>query len=633
MPHAPKRTSSPHAAKKSARAPSPAAKPRASSPSHAAAKPPAKKPPPRPAEPPPPPSEVNSAALAAPLLATARLDCVAAASLLAPLALLDAIRVGAVGALRGSFVGELAAAKLPLPRREDAPASAFWTAAELQKLYDALCEKHADEAAARFCKLFVMISARWLSKDEPDPQQFHLRRVADAAKMYIKSDDPLRGVKPLIFTPLGLKKADFCVFWDYASLFQGDGADARALHAAGTQVMGMLAAHQHTVLWIQSGLPPRFDASLASYEDSGWCHTEASLSALLKPSDHRLDLARRDKEATYAQLVANCLARRPPPSLPESVAGTLRREKKFSVDDDLAVASALYDSLFKAAAPAMTELRLANVGWTTHQLAGLAANAAHFPQLRAVDLSRNKLTAAADGALLAQLVAHGVTRLELSENKLHQEAKGALAASLAGGRLAELRCTALHLTADLATLEVTRKGLNDGDALLVASAMGSFMRGLTLLDLAGNQLAGVDGGGQGTHNLAAVQALFSAIAAAGSLSQVILSSNNLAGEIGPIKASSAKVSSRSGDAKVILVGDRCVYRGRSLTVTDVSEIADDYNIKASDLSVVRTIGDALCRSASLTACDLKDNGLGSEGKRDLGKITKSREAGGLKLAL
>ena len=47
----------------------------------------------------------------------------------------------------------------------------FWTGAELQKIYDDLLAKLEDpaETTRRFCKIFVTVSAPWLSKDEPDP--------------------------------------------------------------------------------------------------------------------------------------------------------------------------------------------------------------------------------------------------------------------------------------------------------------------------------------------------------------------------------------------------------------------------------------------------------------------------------
>ena len=152
------------------------------------------------------------------------------------------------------------------------------------------------------------------------------------------------------------------------------------------------------------------------------------------------------------------------------------------------------------------------------------------------------------------------------------------------------------------------------------------------IDLTSNKLSGVDNGGKGTHNMKAVSALFEAIKKASSLAEVDLSFNNLAGEFGPISAFNTKncnVSSRSGDPKNILVGDRANYEGRALTVTGSTANGDDFKIMVSDLSVVKLIGEAICGNDKLTSFTMSNNGLGPDGKRDLGKMIKQREADGL----
>ena len=63
---------------------------------------------------------------------------------------------------------------------------------------------------------------RWLTKEHPDPDGFHLRIVAAVAKLYMGEDDAILGssTSPLTaaFQAAGLGEPDFALFWDFASL-------------------------------------------------------------------------------------------------------------------------------------------------------------------------------------------------------------------------------------------------------------------------------------------------------------------------------------------------------------------------------------------------------------------------------
>ena len=126
-------------------------------------------------------------------------------------ALLDSVASGAIAALKGSWVAELQARGGKLPRRQDLPPQAFWTAKELRKLVKALGPDYA--------LLFVALSYRCMTKDHPDPHGFHLAIVARVARLYMHSDpdcSPLTAA----FKAAGLVAPDFALFWDFASLFQ-----------------------------------------------------------------------------------------------------------------------------------------------------------------------------------------------------------------------------------------------------------------------------------------------------------------------------------------------------------------------------------------------------------------------------
>jgi len=287
--------------------------------------------------------------------------------------LLESVASGAVAALKGSFVLGLMMANKPVVCRQDLPAHAFWSVDEFRSILERLTVKFGeDEATRRFCRLFVALSYRWLSKAHPDPKAFHLKRVGDAARLYI-ADKTETSLRALVYKPLGLKDVDFGMFWDFASLYQKNPKRApewtdeqQALATSGLQASTLWYAHRHTVVWMQSALPADFDTTrFPTYEASGWCFVEACMSSVIKPAERRLDLGQRDVVATktYSDVMNECIAARaspPPPMLqeevvekpltvpmapftgapmlrPEQMASALRMEKTFTVASDLEV--------------------------------------------------------------------------------------------------------------------------------------------------------------------------------------------------------------------------------------------------------------------------------------------------------
>ena len=68
--------------------------------------------------------------------------------------------------LKAEYLIDLARKGGRLKRRQDMPPEAFWTAADLRRLVEKL--------GTRYALLFVALSYRWLTKDHPDPEGFHL---------------------------------------------------------------------------------------------------------------------------------------------------------------------------------------------------------------------------------------------------------------------------------------------------------------------------------------------------------------------------------------------------------------------------------------------------------------------------
>ena len=132
-------------------------------------------------------------------------------------ALLASVESGAIAPLRGRWLVGLHERGGRLKRRQDMPAEAFWSAAELRRL--------AARLGDGFGVLFVALSYRWLSRQHPDPDAFHLAIVAAVAKRYLglAGESFLREMSPLLraFESAGLDEpADFALFWDFSSLHQ-----------------------------------------------------------------------------------------------------------------------------------------------------------------------------------------------------------------------------------------------------------------------------------------------------------------------------------------------------------------------------------------------------------------------------
>ena len=122
-------------------------------------------------------------------------------------ALLEDVESGAIGAISARWLVAHAAAGGRIMRRQDLPAEAFFTAAALRQLVKALGDDYG--------MLFVALSYRWLSKDHPDPDGFHLGIVAPVAKLYMKetgkSGSP-RSPLTAAFDAKGLGAPDFALF-------------------------------------------------------------------------------------------------------------------------------------------------------------------------------------------------------------------------------------------------------------------------------------------------------------------------------------------------------------------------------------------------------------------------------------
>ena len=306
-------------------------------------------------------------------------------------ALLESVESGAIAPLRGRWLYDLHQRGGRLARRQDVPAEAFWTAAELRREAARLGED-------AFGPLFVALSYRWLSKEHPDPDGFHLRIVAEVVGLYLRLTGDEADYSPLTaaYAAAGLdwKQVDCAIFWDFGSLYQSPRVGEQvALFPVGLKASNIWYGHAQTVCWMQSELPTDFAG--ASYEVSGWCFVEAAISAGVKVGSSRLDLGKRtDAAMRFAythgggnldnKLTAVCAGRRSPPLAPKEVQRLLETEKRFTNSSDTSVVAGLYRSFFESIAAAAPRLVFRELAWGAAEAAQLGRVLPRFLQLREV---------------------------------------------------------------------------------------------------------------------------------------------------------------------------------------------------------------------------------------------------------
>ena len=305
-------------------------------------------------------------------------------------ALIDSVECGAIAPLRGSWIVKLYEEGGSLKRRQDLPPEAFWSAADLRKA--------AQKLGKKFGVLFVALSYRWLTKDHPDPNGFHLAIIAAVAKLYMgHGDGGARSFSHLVQECKSVQlEVDFALFWDFGSLFQTPRSEKQtALFKQGLKLSNIWYGHTHSVCWMQSELPKDFTG--ADYETSGWCFVEAAISALVKVGLNRLDLRRRTKDelcyghesvpdhAKYRHLDWNCAGQRLPPPTPEHVKHLLETQKKFTNNSDVSVVANLYKNFFENIASSVETMDVSNLQWGAHEAKELCNVLMRFDKLSSLE--------------------------------------------------------------------------------------------------------------------------------------------------------------------------------------------------------------------------------------------------------
>jgi hypothetical protein len=355
--------------------------------------------------------------------------------------------------------------------------------------------------AARFGALFVALSYRWLTREHPDPDGFHLGIVAAVLRLYFGGGNyPGAENSPLTaaYEAAGLdwKEASDCaVFWDFPSLHQPPRTAVHdRLFKAGLRASNIWYGHAKTVCWMQSELPDGFAG--VPYEDSGWCFVEAAISAGVKAGGSRLDLGKRTREAMeYAythngdnlanKLTSVCAGKRPPPFLPAEVKTLLETAKTFTNSSDTAVVAELYQRYFETVSGSATELVFREVHWGDDEAEKLVEALPAFTSVATLDLSSNEIGPRGAEALAAGVAVSGsLTSLNLWSNSIGDDGASAIGSALKESKVSQLK-----------ELSIGCNGIGPNGAKAIA-AFCAVTTSATRLDVSWNNL---DRGGNGVR--------------------------------------------------------------------------------------------------------------------------------------
>ena len=360
------------------------------------------------------------------------------------------LRSGAVALLDAKWLVDRAAKGLRIERRQDLPPEAFISLDDLKAV-----------GCVRGGLPIVLLSYTWLHPSHPDPQRTTLNLVAFVLEAYLEN----RGYDVNDGRRWG-------VFWDYASLHQHhpDGTKRsvfeEGLFKHGLQGLGRIYSHPRTTVFrctrMPDTWPAQYDlpagANMASYEDRGWCMTEAAWSSLVKDFDFNLDLGKLGtRESTKREIVETCTSRgaRRPPLTPEQFTAEVAVRSFTNGSTDKPIVCRLYREVHDERLGTADSLAYANLGWDAAeacQLAKVIASGA-TPKLVSLNLSANRLGDGGMSALAAAFasvespsgkpVVPALESLDLRDCRIGESGMQALASAIGDGALPAIKTITL----------------------------------------------------------------------------------------------------------------------------------------------------------------------------------------------
>jgi len=272
-----------------------------------------------------------------------------------------------------------------LRRCQDLPAKAFLSGTKAAKVW------MKEQGLA-------VVSYGWLTREHPDPNGHHMRRVRKALKRL----SAFQG----LFDSIG------GVFWDFAALPQRgvDGTDKteeeNLVFREGLGALTFLYGSPRTVVLQSTAMPADIMAPPGSlenktaYKDRGWCCFEATVSAILKASKLLLNIGEAetmlfDDNTDTKTVLKKCTSTRLPPATPEDLKNILQH-MHFTSGADRGMVVDKYTEFFKDAAKTATVLVFNNqadsAGWGDPEVQQLCRALPAFTACKVLGLAGHSIT-------------------------------------------------------------------------------------------------------------------------------------------------------------------------------------------------------------------------------------------------
>mmetsp|Transcript_10341 Transcript_10341/g.22810 ORF Transcript_10341/g.22810 Transcript_10341/m.22810 type:complete len:505 (-) Transcript_10341:78-1592(-) len=304
--------------------------------------------------------------------------------------------------IRGNWLEEIYRRGDVLPRRQDLPAKAIWSAEDLML-------NVRDQR--RQTPQLLSISYTWLTREHPDPEGFHLRMFAPLLKHYARHKK--------------MNTSDIAIFVDYCSLPQRPRSPAEeVMYRQALNNIDLWYSHSLVEVWLLTRVPD----GVTPFEERGWPKFERALATLVNHNDATLDLGLlRYGWRTWTQVNNDCHAPTRPPELPETFTADLAN-KAFAVREDEHFLSQKYREVLDRLLGQEAQLWYANLGWSDREAQDLAQILPFCGRaLRDLELRGNDIANLGAAALAEALpLCDALERLSLEGNCISKEAQQVL---------------------------------------------------------------------------------------------------------------------------------------------------------------------------------------------------------------
>ena len=309
-----------------------------------------------------------------------------------------------------------------LPRRQDLPAEAFISLAELK---DSLNEGGVVYGNSLN---IIVVSHAWLQPDDPDPMGEKFERIATVLRIFL---DDVRAEH---------EGARIGVFFDFWSLHQKDASGERseaeeALFGLSLDTMHIWYTSQNTIVLKLTELPVGYPdgytfpagvtPNMAPYSERGWCFFESMISAV--STRLVLDISKYDerRESTsLPRLLLDCESGRPAPLAPAQFRTALEAKVFTSRNADFDNVARLYEVGLREEYASVQEIRLNYLCWTDEEASTLANTLIEVGScLQVLTLEQNQLTNHGAAALVEALAVGALPNchtVELYGNSIDQ---------------------------------------------------------------------------------------------------------------------------------------------------------------------------------------------------------------------